>query len=134
MQPQDFIEVKVQNKRNATDIEKISIYGLFGRYNIEIPFEKSVNIFIGENGLGKTTILNCIYFILEKKFTRLANIKFSHIDIKIKNNNPIRITLEDIIVYNEENRRHSMMDFDIKRTIEGFILSNDHLDFSYDNI
>lgn len=132
MKPQDFIEEEVQNKRNATNIEKISIYGLFGRYNIEIPFEKSVNIFIGENGLGKTTILNCIYFILEKKFTRLANMKFSYIDIKFKNNAPIKITLEDIIVYNEENRRHSMMEFEISRAIEGFMLANDHLDFSYE--
>ena len=24
------------------------------------------NIYIGENGLGKTTILNCLYYVLEK--------------------------------------------------------------------
>ena len=81
MELYDSLEEKVENIKNETNIEKIGIYGLFGRYNIEIPFEKSVNIFIGENGLGKTTILNCIYFLLEKKFDRLSNIKFSYISI-----------------------------------------------------
>ena len=63
-----WLEEQVKNKVNNTNLEFISIAGLFGRYNIKIPFKKQSNIFIGENGLGKTTILNCIYFLLEKKF------------------------------------------------------------------
>ena len=43
--------MSVKNKLNETNLEFIGIYGLFGRYNIEIPFEKQVNIYIGENGL-----------------------------------------------------------------------------------
>ena len=48
----------------------------FNRYDVRIAFDKQVKIFIGENGLGKTTILNCIYFLLEKNFFRLEEIQF----------------------------------------------------------
>lgn len=48
----------------------------FNRYDVRIAFDKQVKIFIGENGLGKTTILNCIYFLLEKNFLRLEEIQF----------------------------------------------------------
>ena len=70
-------ESRVFNEVNETNLEYIGILGLFDRYNIEIPFDYQVNIFIGENGLGKTTILNCVYYILEKKFSKLVNIQFS---------------------------------------------------------
>ena len=48
----------------------------FNRYDVRIAFDKQVKIFIGENGLGKTTILNCLYFLLEKNFLRLEEIQF----------------------------------------------------------
>ncbi len=41
-------------------IKRFQIEELFGIYNVDIPFCNNINIFIGENGLGKTTILNCI--------------------------------------------------------------------------
>ena len=74
----DLFEMRVVNKLNETNLEYIGIFGLFDRYDIEIPFDQQVNIFIGENGLGKTTILNCIYYVLEKKFLKLADIQFSN--------------------------------------------------------
>lgn len=82
----DNFDNRVFNKINETNLEYIGIFGLFGRYNVEIPFYKQVNIFIGENGLGKTTILNCIYFVLEKKFSELLKIQFSEIKIRFQNN------------------------------------------------
>lgn len=103
-----FFETEVLNKMNETNLEYIGICGLFGRYNIEIPFEKQVNIFIGENGLGKTTILNCIYFVLEKKFSRLANIQFSEINIKFKKGEKTyTISRADIIKYERSKRGNS---------------------------
>lgn len=44
---------RVVNGMNTTNLKSFKIFGLFGRYNIELPFDKEVNIFIGENGLGK---------------------------------------------------------------------------------
>ncbi|MBS6559223.1 MAG: AAA family ATPase [Clostridiales bacterium] len=100
-----FNEMRVRNKLNETNLEFIGIYGLFGRYSIEIPFERQVNIYIGENGLGKTTILNCIYFILEGKFSRLANIQFSEIKVKFKGDEKTyKISVADLREFNRRNR------------------------------
>ena len=90
MKYDSLFETRVFNGVNETNLEYISIVGLFDRYNIEIPFDKQVNIFIGENGLGKTTILNCIYYVLEKKFSKLADIQFSEIKIKFRSDSKIQ--------------------------------------------
>ena len=41
-------------------IKRFEIEELFGIYNVNIPFKDNINIFVGENGLGKTTILNAL--------------------------------------------------------------------------
>lgn len=68
----NYMEKIVLNKANETNLKYIGIFGLFNRYDVRIAFDKQVKIFIGENGLGKTTILNCIYFLLEKKFLKIG--------------------------------------------------------------
>ncbi|MGN0163689.1 MAG: AAA family ATPase [Candidatus Ornithomonoglobus sp.] len=72
----------VVNNLNSTKLEYIKIKKLFGYANVELHFDKEVNIYIGENGLGKTTILNCVYYVLKKKYDKLAEIDFSSIHIK----------------------------------------------------
>lgn len=131
-------EMQVKNKMNETNIEYIGIIGLFGRYNIEIPFDKQVNIFIGENGLGKTTILNCIYFLLEKKFTQLVNIQFSEIRVKFKRDAKLyKISIGDIREYGKSKRgrlhRYSI-DSDIfdDELIENILFQYDDMEFDVD--
>lgn len=107
MNYETIFDERVYNGVNETNLEYIGIFGLFGRYNIEIPFKKQVNIFIGENGLGKTTILNCIYFVLEKKFSKLMEIQFAEIDVKFKSDDKTyRISHADVREYCK-NRRNS---------------------------
>jgi hypothetical protein len=104
MKDDEFLENKVEIRENKTNIEYISIIGLFGRYNVKISLDNQVNIFIGENGLGKTTILNCVYYILENKYLKLLKIKFSEIQVKFKNNETLyTVSIEDIEDY--ENRK-----------------------------
>lgn len=111
-------EMRVFNELNETNLEYIGIFGLFNRYNIEIPFDKQVNIFIGENGLGKTTILNCIYFVLEKKFSKLANIQFSEMKIKFRNDSKnYKISIADVREYNKSKRGDSYNKFIHSREI-----------------
>ena len=97
----NFINDSIQNeKNNRTNLKYIKIYSLFGRYDVEIPFEKKINIYIGENGLGKTTILNCIYYILDKKFSKLLSIQFSKIEVAFKNEDKdYVISFADIMEY-----------------------------------
>lgn len=88
---------------NPTNLKYFKIYGLFGRYNVDLPFDKEVNIYIGENGLGKTTILNCLYFVLSKNFTQLESIDFQKIEIAFSpNNKSYFITKADLMSYNRK--------------------------------
>lgn len=128
-----FREVSVENRLNDTNLEYIGIYGLFGRYNIEIPFDKEVNIYIGENGLGKTTILNCIYFVLEGKFSKLVNIQFDEIRVKFKNNQEFRLIKADFrdYVYNKSDRVYNkfLIDHEIlDNEIDNIVIRSDKLD------
>lgn len=66
-------------------IKRFLIYSLFGKYDVNLNFENPINIYIGENGIGKTTILNCIYNILSRNFSGLLNINFSRIEIHMDN-------------------------------------------------
>lgn len=97
---------KIINHQNPTNLQCFKIYKLFGRYNVNLRFDKEVNIYIGENGLGKTTILNCLYFALSKNFSQLANIDFEKIQIGFKNNRPFEITKSDLISYNKIRTNH----------------------------
>ena len=92
---------RVINHMNPTNLKYFKINGLFGRYNVDLPFDKAVNIYIGENGLGKTTILNCLYFVLSKNFTQLASLDFQSIEIAFsKNGKSYSITKADVVSYN----------------------------------
>lgn len=62
-------------------LKRFVIKDLFGHQTVDIPFDKDVKILIGENGLGKTTVLNTLYFVLTKKIERLSRVPFSSIEI-----------------------------------------------------
>lgn len=101
--------VRMENKMNMTSLKLFRIIGLFGKYNVDLPFDKQVNIYIGENGLGKTTILNCLYYTLEKNYTKLESIAFERIEIQFKDvDNPFSITKTDVIAFNRKRNSHRM--------------------------
>ncbi|WP_338934261.1 AAA family ATPase [Fusobacterium polymorphum] len=103
MYDNEFSENKVDVGENKTNIEYVNIIGLFGRYNVKVSLDNQVNIFIGENGLGKTTILNCVYYILKKKFLKLLEIQFLEIHVKFKKEkNSYIISVDDILEFKKE--------------------------------
>lgn len=63
-------------------IRNFKIFGLFGYKDINISFDNNVMIVIGENGFGKTTILNALTFTLQGEWRKLEMIKFHKIHIK----------------------------------------------------
>lgn len=101
----NYYEGSLTNELNKTNLDYIDIYGLFGKYDIHIPFDKEVNIFIGENGVGKTTILNIIYFILSKNLNKLKQINFSKVIIKFKKERKI-LTIQ----YNDINKNENYLE------------------------
>ena len=66
-------------------ITSFIIHGLFGYREVLLNFSTPYKIIIGENGLGKTTIINCLYYTLSKKFDELSKIKFQSIEIHFDN-------------------------------------------------
>lgn len=89
----------IDNSNNDTALERITIKRLFGRNNITLNFEKEVNIYIGENGLGKTTILNCVYYILHGDYEKLVGVPFDTIVVKLRHEQEIKITKSDVVKY-----------------------------------
>lgn len=114
-----FYEEPVVNSMNTTNLEYIKIFDLFGINNIELNFDKEVNIYVGENGLGKTTILNCVYYILKKKYDKLAEIDFSRIELKLKSCEEVfSISIADVNKFNSKRMsRHSHFESDVVNSI-----------------
>ena len=48
----DSNKEKALNTDNQTNLQSFQINGLFGRYVTTMDFNRGVNVFIGENGLG----------------------------------------------------------------------------------
>lgn len=68
-------------------IHKVKIQGLFGRKS-PIDFETKDKLFIltGDNGAGKTTILNIIYYALNGNFEWFLKEEFEEVKIEFSNN------------------------------------------------
>jgi ABC-type lipoprotein export system ATPase subunit len=64
-------------------IKSFSIKNLFGYQDVDLTFENNIMILMGENGLGKTSILNSLYFTLTEKWNKLEKINFESITINI---------------------------------------------------
>lgn len=71
---------------------KIKINGIFHKYNNIIDLDKKISIYIGENGVGKTTTMNILYCILTGDFANIIKYSFESIDI-----DNVHINYEDLI-------------------------------------
>lgn len=95
--------LKEQNRKNVhlyindSSLKEIKIYGLFGTYDFFHNFENSINIFVSENGFGKTTILNIIVAALNKNIFKLHSLPFEKVEIVYKN------TKKDKFIYDKLN-------------------------------
>ena len=66
-------------------IESFKIEKLWGYRDIDLTFNKDVNILIGPNGSGKTTILNLLHSILLLDVSGLLNVNFESSEIHLRN-------------------------------------------------
>lgn len=78
-------------------IKRFEIEELFGIYNVNIPFKDNINIFVGENGLGKTTILNALNYIIQGDSESLAVIEFKKIILTLGDDTKIVITHDELM-------------------------------------
>lgn len=104
-------------------VRKFIIRKLFGFKDVELSFEKNVQIFIGENGLGKTTVLNSLYYVLSQNFQKLSNINFFEIEIHFSKRK-ISFSKKDLELYLEsikDNKRSSFFEFLTKKLLKNEI-------------
>lgn len=78
------------------------IKGLFNQFDVTLPFDNDINIFLGENGMGKTTILNCLYYVLSGNVEKLNGIIFDEISVDFSDGSSYKIGYNDISAYVED--------------------------------
>jgi len=81
-------------------IEKLEIKDLHGIYNYVINFNEDLTFIYGENGCGKTTILNIVSSIVTGKIYNLFSYKFSEITLTYSINKKI---FEKITISKKDN-------------------------------
>ena len=83
-------------------IQSFSVFGFLGKKDVHITFKdllelengekKQLKILVGENGIGKTQLLNMFYCALNQDIFKLAEYNFDSLEIKFKNNQSLNIT------------------------------------------
>lgn len=76
-------------------LSRFSIFGLHGKLDISIPIHDNRLVLVGVNGLGKTTVVNFLYFLLTEQWVRLLDYEFAEIEVEI-NGHSIAISKSDI--------------------------------------
>lgn len=79
---------------------KIRINKIFGKYTHEVDLNKKCNVLIGENGIGKSTVMKIINHILKHEYIELLNYYFESIDL-ICGKNKVTINYLDIALDSE---------------------------------
>jgi len=74
-----------------------SIEGLHGNRNFNIPIIDNRLILVGENGMGKSTVANFIFFCLTQLWDRMVTYDFAAVNFTI-NSQEIALTKKDIML------------------------------------
>lgn len=98
-------------------IKLFKVNKLFGDRDISIPFENDVKIVIGENGLGKTTVLNILYYTLTNKLYKLNDFDFESIEIEFSSNKNFILPKFKLIDIDEDLRAPAHLLEEISRNL-----------------
>ncbi|MBH5319030.1 AAA family ATPase [Paenibacillus sp. GSMTC-2017] len=115
-------------KYSMLNINRFNINKMFGWKDVNLTFDGNVKIYVGENGIGKTTILNIIYFTLTLDFEKLREIDFESIEIEFKNKENAIIKREWLLIENDS------FDFDRYRLRLNRHLTPDEFEFVFNKI
>lgn len=86
----------LNERANSSPLKSFKINALFGFKDVNIPFDKEAIILISENGSGKTTILNALYYSISCKFRKLSNIDFESVILEFKSGCDVEIKKSDL--------------------------------------
>lgn len=83
---------------NEQILKKFSISKLFNERDVSISFDSNVKILVAENGYGKTTILNALYYVATGNLLSLRKIDFESIEIVFYDGEKFEIKHTDLKV------------------------------------
>lgn len=66
------------------NIKRFRVEGLFGRHTLELPFQDNRLIIVGENGSGKSTVVNMLYYLLTRQWSKLRTSPFSRLELQLE--------------------------------------------------
>jgi predicted ATPase len=124
------MSTSVVTQQAKSNLKAFSIIGLFGTRNVSLKFDKPINILLGENGLGKTTTLNALYYTLTGNFSKLNAIHFEKIVLGFKTKS-IEISKSDLelIDFERDDVHRGRYNRDIFELVESRFSRNDKLTF-----
>lgn len=80
------------------EIRRFVIKNLFGDRTIDIPIHKNRLVIVGVNGIGKSTVLNALYYFLARRWKKLSEISFGEISLEI-NGTELKLLKDDLDEY-----------------------------------
>ncbi len=101
------IDMLLNECSNLSHLKSFSINGLFGYKDVKIPFDKQAAILIAENGSGKTTILNALYYSISCKFHKLRTIEFDSIVLDFDSGDVVTINRNEL----NDSDKYSLLKF-----------------------
>ena len=69
---------------NSPNISRFRVEGLFGRRNVDLALSDNRLIIVGENGSGKSTVVNMLYYFVTAQWDRLQKMRFTKLVLCIK--------------------------------------------------
>ena len=69
-----------------SQISSFKIEGLYNARTINLQIEDNTLILVGENGTGKSTVVNILYFFLTSQWSRIDQIQLKSISANIDGN------------------------------------------------
>lgn len=89
-------------------LTRFRVVGLHGRKTIDVPITDNRLVLVGENGTGKSTFANLIYYFLTKQWQRLHRYQFSRIEAVV-GESELTITPDQIEAHLAAMERASLM-------------------------
>src|SRR5688572_8039090 len=83
-------------------IKSIEAIFLYRHFHLKHNFVNGINILYGDNGGGKTTLLNILTNALNGNFNRFSNLDFSNIDIEFDDGRVLSISKSLPDLYDDE--------------------------------
>lgn len=106
------------------NLDKFIITKLNGYQNIEISIENNRKILVAENGSGKTTILNILYYCLTNNTNKLKNFIFEKAELKFSNGSKTVFYRHDLEQKYNENFDNVWISYSKLKPSDYFLLND----------